>query len=345
MAEVASAYWWLGEPGGVTPQPPNEDLLRWPRDGMSIAGLIVNSAANIPETVARFVDAGVALTRVNLLSALWPGVDVLPYRRRADGLWDLYDWNSQYFDRLFEVRERMNQAGIVVIWTHYELYSWSSRKAGPQQIDTPWRHNINGVFWPPDDSTVTTLLPDPWSKDWFTKVVPLLGMPANGFEIGNEFPEKALHARTASFVRMRQPDAQICVNRNEDTPGQYLNMKIGQGVFDRISFHGRKLKSIRPQPGRPQGDLDLIYSDEPTYKTFNQFFAKCPHDAKRIVFSSDGARTSDDPVNTYTWDELKDFFRDVRRRGCSIEHQSRAKMTPFPNHHMIEGEWFKSVIA
>lgn len=307
----------------------------YPLRGMSIAGLLVSSAANIPETVRIFSDCGVQSTRINLLSALWPQTDTLPFTRRSDGLWDLYNWNERYFERLVDIRERFNSAGIVIQWTNYELYSWSDRKPGPQQVGTPWRNNVNGVYWPADDSNFQ-LLPDEWSEVWVTIVQPYLKLERNVFEIGNEFPEKALHERVAKLFPR---EALIQVNRNEDTPGQYANMKIGQigGLYDFIAFHGNKLKQV--------SDLDRIYPREPDYKTFNQFFNKCPHDPSRIVFSSDGARISADPVQTYDWQNLKEFFQEVHfNRKCSIEHQSRAKMTPFPNHHMIESEWFSSII-
>jgi hypothetical protein len=314
------------------PQTTPPDLTTWPRHGMSIAGLLVASAADIRETVLRFADCGVQVTRINLLSALWAQVDTLPFQRRTDGLWDLKAWNPAYFRRLDDIRERMNRAGIVVQWTNYELYSWSKRKPGPQQVGTPWRHNVNGVFWPEDDSTFQ-VLPDWWSMDWIEQVTPHLDLTRNVFEIGNEFPEKALHERVKKLL---PAGSLVQVNRNEDTPGQYANMKIGTH-YDFIAFHGNKLKKL--------SDLDRVYPREPHYLTFNQFFDECPHDPKRIVFSSDGARISSDPIDTYDWLHQRAFFREVTRRGCSIEHQSRAKMTPYPNHHMIEDEWFASVIA
>lgn len=299
---------------------------------MSIASLIVNSRCDIKATVEKYVEAGVALTRVNLLSALWAGIDVLPYRQQADGRWDLDDWNPQYFDRLSEVRERMNHAGIVVIWTNYELYSWSRRKPGAQQVNTPWRHNVNDVYWPPEDTTLG-LMPDAWSLAWFDKVTPYLDGETNPFEIGNEYPEKALHERVCDELPI---DHLVWVQRNEDTPGQYTNMKIGKR-YDGISFHGRYLKQV--------SDLDRVFPREPDYKTFREFFDACPHDPRRICFSSDGARISDDPVNTYDWGPLREWFQEMRRRGCNIEHQSRGKMTPPPNHEMIEVDWFKSVLS
>lgn len=323
----------------------------WPRGyGMSIASLVVARNCNIKETINIFADCGVTFTRVNLLTALWPEANVLPFRQRWDGLWDLTDWNPEYFDRLSEVRDRANSAGIVVQWTNYELYSWSARKAGSQQLGTPWRNNINRVYWPADDSTFQ-LLPDPWSMQWFRKVVPYLRLNPNVFEIGNEFPEKELHWRVLHDIRSIQPDALIQVNRNEDTPGQYSNM-MSRVNYDFIAFHGRQLKSIRPVKNTagkiiwPMGDLDRPYPKEPNYRTFNHFFDRCPHEPRRIIFSSDGARISADTTDTYDWGPLREFAQEVVEvRGCSFEHQSRAKMTPPPNHHKIESQWFVGLRA
>ncbi len=326
MAGLNAIWWW-------TRATPEQPVVPPPWLGMSIASLIVARACNIRETVNIYQDCGVQLTRVNLLSALWPEVNVLPHRQRSNGQWDLIDWNAEYFDRLSEVRDRCNQAGIVVQWTNYELYSWSKRKPGPQQANTPWRNNVNEVFWSPEDVTFD-LLPDAWSQIWFAKIVPYLHLETNLFEVGNEFPEKALHKRTADLIHVLQPSAQVTVNRNEDTPGQYANMKIGED-YSHIAFHGRRLKVV--------SDLDRIYPSEPTYKTFNQFFDSCPHNPRRIIFSSDGARTSLDPVNPYDWAPLREFVQEIRRRGCSFEHQSRAKLTPPPNHQMIEQDWFRSL--
>ena len=313
--------------------PPATDLNQWPRIGLSIASLIVNSNHNLVETIKIYQDLGVQVTRVNLLSALWPGVDTLPFTRLANGKWDLYAWNSTYFDRLVEVRDRMNAAGIVVQWTNYELYSWSNRKSGPQQDGTPWRNNVNGVNWSEGDE-MFDILPDEWSKAWIAKVVPYLNLNENVFEVGNEFPEKALHYKVKDLVKLINPSALVQVNRNEDTPGQYKNMKIGRD-FDFIAFHGNKLKV--------KSDLNRTYPKEPEFKTFNEFFDKCPHDPKRIIFSSDGARSSNDPVNTYNWDSLAEFVQEIKQKGCSFEHQSRAKLTPAPNHNMIETDWFTKI--
>ena len=319
-----------GELPNPIPPTPNPSLTKYPRYGMSIAGLLVGTKHDIKETLKRFVDAGANSTRINLLSALWNSVDCLPFMS-LNGKWDLYFWNNQYFERLQEIKESFNSAGINIQWTNYELYSWSKRKPGPQQNNTPWRNNINGINWSTEDITFG-ILPDNWSKEWFKKVCPLLSLEVNPFEIGNEFPEKALHERVRNEVRSIVPNALIQINRNGDTPGQYTNMKIGIN-YDLISFHGRKLKEI--------SDLNKIYIDEPDYKTFQEFIDDCPHERKRVIFSSDGARISDDFLNPYDWNKLGKFFDHMSGLGYNIEHQSRAKMTPAPNHHMIEIDWFK----
>lgn len=317
--------------GEIDPIPTPGDLTKYPRYGLSIAALLVNTKHDIIETVKRFVDAGANSTRINLLSALWPGVDCLPFNHFYDGFWDLFDWNNQYFERLAEIKERINSNGITIQWTNYELYSWSRRKPGNQQINTPWRNNINGIYWSPEDITLTEVLPDEWSIEWFKKVCPLLDLHINPFEIGNEFPEKSLHERVRIEVLKIVPDAKLQVNRNDNKPGQYTNMKIGL-MYDLYAFHGNGLKELK--------DLDKVY-DEPVYKTFQQFIDNCPHDKERVIFSSDGARISDDPFNTYDWIKLGVFFDYMIELGYNIEHQSRAKMTPAPNHHMIEVDWFK----
>jgi hypothetical protein len=311
------------------------ELFKWPRYGMSISGFVLNPRHQVEEIVKIYQEAGVTLTRINLLATSWVNpANYMPFTRVGENLWDLYKWDQRYFDRLELVRDLMNEAGIVVIWTNYELYSWSKRKDFPGQDKTPWRNNINGVFWEKEDTTLYKL-PDAWSIAWFEKVVPYLRLNPNVFEVGNEFPEKPLHFRVKNEIKRIQPDALVSVNRQEDTPGQYVNMKVGKEV-DFCSYHGRLLKH--------PSDLERVYPKEPDWKTFNQFFEDVRPDPKKMIFSSDGARSSDDPVDTYNWENLRDFFREIKAKGCSIEHQSRAKMTEEPNHHMIEAEWFKSVI-
>ena len=331
---------------GVNPQdygevdieiPPvdSSTLITYPRYGMSIAGLLVGTKHDIKETLKRFVDAGANSTRINLLSALWNGVDCLPFNREPNGLWNLYFWNDQYFERLQEIKESFNSAGINIQWTNYELYSWSKRKQGVQQNNTPWRNNVNGVNWSQEDDTLY-ILPDEWSKEWFRKVCPLLDLEINPFEIGNELPEKGLHERVRDEVKKIIPRALIQVNRNDDTPGQYKNMKIGIN-YDFVSFHGSKLKQL--------SDLNRKdYQDGP-HDSWQDFIDDGPHKPNRVIFSSDGARINKDSslgiTETYDWVRLGEFFDHMSELGYNIEHQSRAKMTPAPNHHMIEVDWFK----
>ena len=313
---------------------PSASLLTWPRRGASIAALLVDPAWDFHEW-ARILGAyfgGRGLTRINILSADWPtpGGLMWPFAKLANGRYDLYSFNPWFLDRAVAIKHAMHQQGIVVQWTLLELYSWSNRKKGagiPDGNLGPFRNNINGVKWGglytgdrrEDDATLAAL-PDAWLTEFCRWMLPAIGGPGTVIEIGNEFPEKELHQRMAALIRSIVPGQEVSVNRQEDTPGQYANMKIGT-AYDRIAFHGRLLKSVK--------DLhDRVYLDEPKYQTFDMFFQLCPHDPKRIIFSSDGARISNtDPI--YDWDHLLAFAEAVIDRGCSYEHQSILKM---PQH-------------
>ena len=344
------------------PLAPELPLSTFPRLGLSIASVIVNTQYDLAELAERYQDAGVQLTRINLLSALWPGVDCLPFLIPPVGVpFDLYQWDNRHFERLDEARERLNAIGCVVIWTGWELYSWSNRKGFksvgvrdhgvPDANLGPWRHNLNNLRYgglyngdrKQDDETLgaghwntsPNAIPGAWGKAYLSKAAPFLGLTVNILETANEMPEKGLHQRVRDAARAAQAGALIGVNRQEDTPGQYANMQIGS-AYDFIELHGRLLKH--------PDDLDRPYADEPTYQTFRDFFDRCPHDPRRIIFSSDGARSSAHPENTYDWGPLREFVQEVHGvRKCSFEHQSRAKMTPPPNYQMIETEWFQSL--
>lgn len=317
----------------LLPQPKRETstLLTWPRRGASIAALLVDPAWDYGQW-ARILGGyfgGRGLTRINILSADWPtpGGLLWPFAKRSDGRYDLYSFNPWFMDRAVAIRDAMHAQGIVVQWTLLELYSWSNRKKGPGIPDGnlgPFRHNVNGVLWggayngdrKEDDATYAAL-PDAWLTAFCEWLLPAIGGTGTIIEIGNEMPEKGLHERTAALIRRINPQQQVSVNRQEDTPGQYANMKIGRD-YDRIAFHGRFLK----QPS----DLDRFYDiTESSIPTFNAMF-KTHVDPARIIFSSDGARSSSHPIDTYDWPKLTAFAEAVIDRGCSYEHQSRCKL-------------------
>ncbi|HMJ82299.1 MAG TPA: hypothetical protein VK504_03990, partial [Vicinamibacterales bacterium] len=190
----------------------------------------------------------------------------------------------------------------------------------------PWRNNTNSVKWggkyngdiKEDDPTLAAL-PDTWQVALCEWLIPIIGGDGTVIEIGNEMPEKELHQRTAALIRqIISPRQEVSWNRNEDTPGQYANMMKRANEYQRCAYHGRLLKRV--------SDLDRVYPREPDYPTFRAFFDDCPHEPARIIFSSDGARSSDDPIDTYDWPNLLAFATEVLRRGCSYEHQSRMKM-------------------
>lgn len=169
---------------------------------------------------------------------------------------------------------------------------------------------------------------------------------------GNEFPEKDAHIRLAAILRSHftadwMPF--ISCNRNEDTPGQYFNMKIGRAIaagvqFDQIAYHGKDRISY----------LDEVDEDEPSHRpnTFRRLwtetFDEGRVDPKRIIMSTDGCRKSGGLIDDcYEWDVLREVLQDHQRRGFTIEHQSRIKMRPFLENRLalsdFEGDWLKSV--
>lgn len=319
-------------------------LRTWPRVGIEITGLVLNPRHNLAEIVRIYQDCGVTLTRVNLLATGWMNpANTMPFRwpggALGDHRWNLFDWNPQYFDRLQDVQERMNAAGIVVEWCFLELYSWSRRK----HVDvtfSPWRYNVNDVLWggdlskAGDDETLRVILPDEWCRAFLERAVPLCRLDPNVLLIGNEFPEKSLHVRVRDMVLAIEPMALVSVNRNEETPGQYTNMKIGRD-FDFLELHGvGSMDEIRRTWSPSQSSIE----------SFEALLTDPDVDTSRIIFNSDGCRVSDDATDPYDWDRLGDVARYVRSRGCSFLHQSRAKLSEEPNHHMIETEWFRSLL-
>ena len=346
--------------------PANEaELRQMPRLGMSIAALVVCSRCNIPETVKRFVDAGVRATRINLTSALWVSpsiIDCLPFKQQLDGVWDLDNWNAEYDARIAETKERMNAAGIAVTWTLWEDYSWSNRR-GFRRADErdseipdgnlhPYRKNVQGFRWGghyngdihEDDETLgagdfdlsTLAIPNAWAKRFMDRLLPRLGLTYNALEIANEMPEKNLHRRVRDYARRVVPGAILQVNRQSDSPGQYANHKIGRD-YDRIAFHGNRLKTL--------ADFDRRWEEEhgQAIDTFTELLDFPEVEHARITFSSDGARISKDPINPYDWQKLGAVVRRVKAEGCSYDHQSRAKLSPAPNHDMIEVDRFREM--
>ena len=328
--------------------------------GCTIASIILKRTYDIREVARIYADCGVTSTTVNLaLSAEWPSMrgdaHIRPFKTVPDGSqWDLYDWNPEHLDRVDACAYEMNSRGILVQWCYEELYRWSIRKKHPETPDArtgPYAlaANVNLIdyvgphYGDPggpkseaakewDSDMLAHVIPDQWSRDLLTRLEPHLGLDYNIFLVGNEYPEKSLHERMRNHVRAVHPFALVSVNRNEDTPGQYANMKIGVN-YDYLIYHGHGMCTVE--------DLDRHWPEsQSSVPTMRTLLEDPDVDTQRIQFSSDGARISDDPVNTYDYDALGEFALEVVcEYGCSFEHQSRAKMTDHPNLHMIETDF------
>ncbi len=340
-------------PGGATP-----DMHAWPKFGGSYATGPWRRDYDPALFAALNRDAFGDLTRYWLLDA-WgvapngpgqhPGIQ--PWQRDAAGVFDLNVPNPEWDDRLNRCVTIQNRAGATVQLSVLNLYSWSTRTEGRQWVPDPnlgpFRRNRNGVKW--DDDSTFDRLPDWVVEQLLTRMcVAVKGLAVTIEVAGNEFPQKETHVAMASFLQQKcftpdwQPD--ITCNRNEDTPGQYFNMKVGKGQFYGIAYHGKDRLSY----------LDDVDDDEPSSrpntfrKLFDQSWDEGRVDPKRIIMSSDGCRKNGGLIDDcYEWDVLAEVVRDHLRRGFTYEHQSRIKMRPFLENRLaltdFEGDWLRSV--
>jgi hypothetical protein len=270
----------------------------------------------------------------------------VPWEEVGDGRFDLWNVNAAYLGRLRLYVETMNAVGVLPQLCGWELYSWSNRKQGmlwvPDANLGPFRKNRQGVYYA--DDTAFTRIAQPSGEDaflghFYQKIVQTLDGTVYTVELGNEMPEKALHGRLKDAWRTAGYLGSLSVNRQDDTPGQYSNMKIGQpGGYQRIAFHGKKDLSY----------LDELYADEPAYKTFRDFYASGP-DASRIILSSDGCRKSTNVEDAYDYDALAAVFHDGRARGFGLEHQSCMKLRGFSENRLnlndLEVGWLRQFAA
>ena len=338
-------------PGGATP-----DMHAWPKFGGSYNAGMTNPACDPGLFASLNRDAGGNFTRVNTIDAWAVGPNgtgqysgFMPWERDAAGVFDLEKPNPKWDERLNSYVRAQNAAGTTVQLTVFDLYSWSERKQGllwvPDQNLGPFRRNRNGVRWGNPDDPTFLALPDWVMLQHIQRMCAAVKGLAVCFETGNEMPEKDMHIRIAQALRGHftadwRPD--ITTNRQEDTSGQYFNMKVGTN-FDRIAFHGKDSLAY----------LDEEFPDEPSSRprTFRDLWDKSwpegKADPKRIIMSSDGCR-SNNTMDCYDWPTLAAVARDHIRRGFTFEHQSRVKMQPFLEGMLdltkyFEGDWLRSL--
>jgi len=309
----------------TNPEPP---AVTWPRRGVSHYLALGEPTLDPFAFADKLASLNANFTRIWLCDAWGIRGDgetgtydgFCPVERAEDGRWDLFKWSGAYFDRLRTMAVALNSRGIVPQFTFLELYTWAARKSGmmwvPDQHVGPWRDNVNSVRWgDPDDPTFFSL-PDDWQKEFMRRVVETLDGTAWVAELANEMPEKAMHERMADHLRSVGYHGEITVNRNEDTPGQYANMKIGpHGRYERIAFHGKGHISY----------LDEFYTREPVYKTFRDFYDSSACEPARVIWSGDGVGTNNCEIvpNVYDKDAIRAVVRDAARRGQTIEMQER----------------------
>lgn len=321
-------------PGPEPPVPPPQGplpVVAWGGAvGASHYTSLTDPALDLEGFAQWLFSTGCTFTRVWLLDAWAVGANgpgqyfgYLPFRKDAgSGKWNLFDWDPTYFDQVRTYVTTMNRWRVVPILTLLELYTWSDRKQGmlwvPDANVGPWRNNINGVRWGnPDDPTFFGL-PDEWHREFIRRVVEALTGTSYLLELGNEMPEKELHYRLRDAARVAGYGGDILINRQDDTPGQYANMRIGE-AFERISYHGKRDLSY----------LDADHPEEPTLKTFREFYESGSYDPARIILSSDGCRKTIQVNDAYDYPRLLEVASDGLARGFNYEHQTCIKLRKF----------------
>jgi hypothetical protein len=293
-------------------------------------------------------EEGCRHTRITCWNAWETGIPgtragYVPFKMRSDGVFDLYDWRADYFDRLTSLSKEANRRGILPVFSVKELYTWSERKGGtPDKRLQPWQNNVNGLYWSDRDSdAVWGIIATPGDWIWsfaekFTEATEGQGCTV-AVETGNEMPEKALHARIYDAFRTAGFRGVIQINRQEDKPSMYANMiegvEAGGGdkrAYGALSWHTKS----------HMGYLDEVFNGEPDDRpsTFRQMwdhsYAGPFYDPKRMVMSSDGCRSYNDRIDTYNWDELVPVALHAIEHGAAYEHQSCTKMRVY-----LGGTW------
>ena len=332
LSDVMHGLWGIlyeGQPvpGEPSPSPPSPSPSS--RIGASYYTSLTDPRCDPVEFATRLQDAGCSFTRVWLIDAWAVGVNgigqyegFVPWEHEA-GIFDLERVSGAYLDRLYFYVQVMNARGITPQLSGLELYSWSDRKQGmlwvPDANLGPFRRNRQGLRYA-DDSAFTNIATGgmhQFLEQFYASVVEMLEGLRFTVETGNEMPEKPLHYRLRDAWRRVGYVGPISVNRQDDTPGQYANMKIGQ-EFEDIAYHGKKTWAY----------LDEDFPREPTFRTFRQFYASGP-DFSRITLSSDGARKSTNVEDAYDYAGLRDVARDSMARGGQYEHQLALKLRGF----------------
>ena len=313
------------------PTPPNPPVYQDGRVGGSFYTALTCPWVDPKGYAQALANCGVGLTRLWLLDAWavnggedagqYPGF--LPVKRTSDGRFDLRQWDPAYFDRLQVFAGALRDAKILPQFTLLELYTWAQRKQGmlwvPDANKGPYRSNVNGVRWGDPDDPTFYALPDDWLDEFIGHALEALGGFPFTIELANEMPEKDLHYRLRDCVRDHGYPGPVQVNRNEDTPGQYWNMKIGT-EFQSLALHGMKTLDY----------LDVEYPEEAAAGRPTTFRDMWPMvDASRVTLSSDGCRKSTDVTDAYDYPALTEVAKDTLARGGSYEHQLACKLRIF----------------
>lgn len=258
-----------------------------------------------------------------------------PWVQRPDGLWDLEQFSEPWFEDLEWFIDECRANGIVTMITPMDRFVLS-KVPDPMH---PVRRNVQGVRWgEPDEDTFLFAPPDVYLVTLVFEIIRRMGDKLGPIRLANEFPEKPWHFTFAQIIRSFKPDADLVVNRQEDSPGQFLNMRVGEGLIDRYQFHwnggGNGPQSLK----HGLSALDAVWPRETEAgrpDTMNKLLAVV--DPNRVIFCTDGARNGGPVERAYNYELIQPLLIEALQRGINVLHQSCIKMA---EPHSVENMRF-----
>ncbi|MEM7387748.1 MAG: DUF4038 domain-containing protein, partial [Verrucomicrobiota bacterium] len=139
-------YWAMnGKPVVLIGGSDDDNLFQWPADTL------------IPQ-LDRLVEAGGNLIRNTMSDRQDLGVEVYPFKRLENDLYDLDQWNPEYWKRVDRMLEETARRGIVVQIEIWDRFDYSDVRK-PHWQKHPYRP-ANNVTYSEDDTGLADRYPD-----------------------------------------------------------------------------------------------------------------------------------------------------------------------------------------
>jgi len=264
-----------------------------------------------------------------------------PWLRLPNGRYDLTRYSNAWLDELANFDRNFRRGGgrghVLCLQDRY----WLGKDPTLNPLH-PYRNNINGVYWSVEDdylyNGVDWVLINLLSAIWVH-----LGYLPGPIKIANEFKEKPWHFAMAGALQANFLGIELICNRQEDSPGQFVNMEVGSKdeEIDILEIHSGGA-------GGPEGTalrhgasaLDASWPEEveagrpdTIRKLVVNWLPEHGHRANSLHVSSDGGRLPNgDVTHAYDYPNLEEIAEFILGAGGSFMHQSCIKMA---NPHTV----------